>query len=581
MNIKVPDIETTPSVKPNYPKEKVELDNEVVKEKAKGIDKSFKEVVGDLFLYTYKHDKKWITEITTREDEVIKQFSNVKPLWVSLRQRDDEIIRIFMRELKLEREDVLLQYNDAIKHMTHSQKGKEVMKAIKDDDAPEWFMVDKVRFNAEIVATQITNEAFSKGSNYITLEDTGEIYQYIDGIYVPKVERKIKNRVIGLIGNFSCKKYCEEVVYYMQQTNTIKREDLNKKNGDVNLMNGVYNVYKHTFREHSRTDMFTYKYPIVYNPDATCPLIEGFLNETLETALDVELIKEEMSYCFEPSHKIQRYFMHIGSAGTGKGTLHSLIRRMFGNVNICETPLEHLEHDKNYTQGMLYGMVANIDSDVTDKDLKHTSFIKKVTGEDGVTVRNIRKDPFTLYNTAKFFFGMNNSPKINNLNKDDGVFRRIIPTYFRNVILEKNMDKDLRAKLHSEEEISGLFNVLMKSLTELLERGDFCKTNSILENLEILGRDSDPVQTFFDEEVEEFGTVGRERLRERYNEWCCEKNISNKKMEKTQFGKELKKVTKGLHLKTQKPYSGKREWVGISLSKDKPEQFNVPGVHTK
>src|SRR3972149_10446055 len=73
-------------------------------------------------------------------------------------------------------------------------------------------------------------------TRFITLKDTGEIWAYNKGIWVPDGETLIRNYVTGFMGNVAKKSYGEEVVYYIRTMTYVDRDIFNTPENEIPLM---------------------------------------------------------------------------------------------------------------------------------------------------------------------------------------------------------------------------------------------------------------------------------------------------------------------------------------------------------
>lgn len=402
-----------------------------------------------------------------------------------------------------------------------------------------WFMRSKVTVNAMKLGDSIIAGVRESGSEYLTMRDTKDIYKYENGIYVFGGEDEIKQLTQRTMKDYVTKKAKEEVLDYIRIQSLIDRAEFDKDNGDINLKNGIYNIYSHKFREHSRNDLFTSQFNIVYNPDARCPEIDKFFSTILPED-DAKLIKEEISYCFVPHHRIQKMFIWFGVGDNGKGVTEELITYMFGHDNISGSSMQDFADSNGYARAHLYGKLINLCGDMEKETPKSTNFIKAVTsGTDTVTVRNIFGKPFEFKNRAKMFFSLNEMPDF--IDHSHGLFRRFIITPFKFQVTEEMKDVNLINKLTNETEISGFFNQLMAHLKDLLDREKFCKESSAQEIRMKVTRMSDSVESFIVECVVNSTTENttKDHFYRCYTAYCVKHDIAPET--KINLGKMLKK----------------------------------------
>ena len=75
--------------------------------------------------------------------------------------------------------------------------------------------------------------------------------------------------------------------------------------------------------------------PFAYDPAATCPQWEAFLNYVLESDQKrIALLQEYFGYCLIPGNKYQKFLMLEGVGGNGKGVTAAVLQEMLGASNV-------------------------------------------------------------------------------------------------------------------------------------------------------------------------------------------------------------------------------------------------------
>jgi putative DNA primase/helicase len=100
----------------------------------------------------------------------------------------------------------------------------------------------------------------------------------------------------------------------------------------LNVLNGTLDLHTGRLRPHAREDLLTKLAPIVYDPEAQCPLWEAFLARIL--ANDAELIRfvqKALGYSLTGSTQEQCLFMLYGTGANGKSTLIQTISALLGD----------------------------------------------------------------------------------------------------------------------------------------------------------------------------------------------------------------------------------------------------------
>ena len=440
-------------------------------------------------------------------------------------------------------------------------------KIVKEKETLPIFMKTKNKMDHQYVYIAFLKYLEDNNSRLYTMSDTKEMYIYKNGIYRKGGEDDIIIFIKRLCGNESSINRQKEVIDNVIYSTLINRKEFNKNNCELNLLNGIYNYETKTFEKHTRNKLFTHQFNVKYNPDVKCPVINAFFNDILKEK-DKLLVLESFAYCFVPNYRIQNYFLFYGNGNQGKGVAFSLLENLLGRENYTSVSIQDLCNNHNYTQAYLYGKKANICGDMPKTTLRNTDFIKKATGGDYITVRNIMQGPFDLINTAKFFFAANEIPNI--VDDSDGFYRRIIPITFENTISKEKLDINIIDKITTDNEKSGLFNLLMQVLPNLLERGKFSFDGNLNDIREMFNEHSDHIAAFMSQCTifDNNSFVMKDDFYLKYKEWCISKNITF--LSKNILGKRLKNKSLKYNLNDGKridktDHKQKTSWVGIDL----------------
>lgn len=148
--------------------------------------------------------------------------------------------------------------------------------------------------------------------------------------------------------------------------------------------------------------------------------------------------------------------------------------------------------------------------------------------------------------------------------------------YRRNVIIGlpnsfeigKNADPDLDKKVTTQEEISGMFNLLMYALRRILKEGKISVNDmTVQERREKYERSSNSISTFIAEAVSEnsleSNAITKEALYEVYKHFCTKYRLAREPI--INFGKILKQVHNFVDSKETTGLR-RRIWKGVALT---------------
>lgn len=361
---------------------------------------------------------------------------------------------------------------------------------------------------------------------FITFVDTKAVYEYKGGVYVEGGETTIIKQVQDLLGNATRTKHEKEIIHYVQYATLVNRADMNKCITHINLLNGIYNLITDELEPHTPDKVFITQIPVAYDSDAECLNFDKFLHEITDSSRpeDVQTIYEVIGYCMIPDTRIQRSLMLVGDGANGKSKLLEAIGSFIGIENSSSESLHALTDDP-YSTAELYGKLVNIFPDLASRAIYENSMFKSLTGDDGL-VRGAKKygQPFRFKNTARLIFSANTLPATPA--GDYAYMRRWIILMFPNTFVGADVDVNLTAKLCNSQEQSGILNVILPLLKQIMLQGDF--THSPLTNATetVYRLNSDPIAVFMETMVvPSDGACVRKVMYEYYEEWSKTHNI--------------------------------------------------------
>lgn len=416
--------------------------------------------------------------------------------------------------------------------VTDGCKRSTVWKYVNPEDEKRHIerFFDGNRFLAKKVADTI-----SENGHYITFKDTCEIYIYKDGVYVPGGDAFIKEMCEQILGGEATTHRVNEVIAHIERSTYIDRASVNK---DVNLLcveNGILNIKTKELAPHDPGKIFLNKMPVKYDPRAKCPRIMKFLQDVLDES-DICTLQEMVGYCLYRESPIDKAFLLVGEGSNGKSTVLGLIAALLGTENIASVALQDMDGNR-FATSELYGKMANIYADLTDRALRHTGKFKMLVGGDPVGAERKFKGQFTFVNYAKMLFSCNKVPETRD--DSDAFYRRWIFINFKNKFEGENDDPFILQKLTTPEALAGFLNWALSGLDRLLNNGRFSNTATTSQMRELYMRMSNPLQFFVEQclDVDPLTAIKKDDLYLAFVEFCWAKKLPTKA--KNVFGREL------------------------------------------
>jgi len=371
-------------------------------------------------------------------------------------------------------------------------QGKETPKEEASEDVEE---SDKFFEGEKFIPKRLADEiaGMHKFRSLSSPNRNDIIFYYNGGVYHQKGEEVIAASVRDILGERCRMHFVNEVQAHIAQTSYLKQEELNPDPNKLNLKNGYWLLKESEFVEGHDPNLFTLtQIPVVYNPGADCPKIKAFLKQILEKE-NIPKVQEMTGYCLYPGHEIQVMFMFIGPENAGKSTVISAIKSFLGVDNVVSKSLFDLTHNR-FSLEKLYGKLANLHADLTDKAIRETGILKMLRGGDLISAEQKFRGDLNFVNHTKQIFSCNKLPETEDTS--GAYYKSWEFLVFPNQFNGKAQNKGLLAELTTEEELSGLFNWAIKGLQRLLKNGEFSNTMTTEQKAEFYQRMSSSIAGF-------------------------------------------------------------------------------------
>jgi putative DNA primase/helicase len=427
---------------------------------------------------------------------------------------------------------------------------------------------------AQVGFIENATEMILDNNHFVTLKESKEILYYQNGVYVHGGEIIIEQEAERLFGYQLANKHLTEIKGHIIRRTYHERKEFDQNLDIINLQNGLYNLKENTLSPHSPDYVSVIQVPIIYDPKLRPTLFGKFLKDVLYPS-EIRTALEAMAYTFYRDYPYEYYFKLFGYGSNGKSVFTALLTSLHGTKNVSNVSVKSLI-DNRFALADLEFKDLNIDSEYSDGSVKDTSILKKLTGGRKQPTRIERKNQdaydTTLY--AKLIFNANSlNERIEKTNAD---YRREVIITFPNTFQGKDDDPQLQHKLEKQQEMSGIFNVLMIALRRILRnKGIFINEKTIDERRKKSERVADPIKSFLEDAVAENSTeadwIAKSDFHDAYKRFCKTHKIAFKPIEL--FAKELVKIRRFDQQK--KTINGERKmgWFGIKLN----PHYLIPG----
>jgi len=291
----------------------------------------------------------------------------------------------------------------------------------------------------------------------------------------------------------------------------------------INLQNGTFEITptKRGLRNFDSKDFITHQLPFEYDPEATAPQWQKFLDEVIPDKDKQKVFAEFFGYIFiKPSVlKLEKMLILYGTGANGKSVCFEVLNALLGSENVSNYSLQSLTDANGYYRAKIANKLVNYASEINGK--LETDVFKQMASGEPIEARLPYGNPMILKEYAKLIFNCNELPK--DVEHTPAFFRRFLIVGFDVTIPEDKQDKQLPQKI-IQNELSGVFNWILKGLDRVLEQKNFSKCEAIENARSNYEKQSDSVKMFIDEyeykTATEYTTIST--LYSQYKSFCIE-----------------------------------------------------------
>uniref|UniRef100_A0A6M3IKT7 Putative DNA primase n=1 Tax=viral metagenome TaxID=1070528 RepID=A0A6M3IKT7_9ZZZZ len=395
---------------------------------------------------------------------------------------------------------------------------------------------------------------------------TKEVYRYKNGIY-ERAENYLEHQIEKILEEECNAQTCKEIIMKIQRDTQADRKDFEMHKDLLNFNNGVYNLTTKRFKPHDPRYLFFDKINVDYNKIADCPNIKRLLCQLLPKE-DTHVILQWFGYCLYRDYFIKKAMIFTGPKNTGKTTVLRIISKLFGDDNISGVSLQRLVSNPFCTSA-LYHKHINICDDLSANDIKSTGVFKEATGQSKITAEYKFGDQFQFLNYAKLTFACNKIPNVKD-NDDDAYFERWIVINFNRQV--KKPDTFLLDKIGTDEELSGLLNLLIRNLKQIIKNQKFTYHKKSEDIRDEMIRNASSVAAFIQDGLEEMPNawISKSQIHYYFLGYCKRYNLPEENIKK--FGMELTKNAKYI---TDLQRDKEKGWGNVKLNDDFKAKINV------
>lgn len=232
----------------------------------------------------------------------------------------------------------------------------------------------------------------------------------------------------------------------------VRPEELDRDPWKLNVANGTIDLRTGVLHPHDPADLITKLSPVAYDPGASCPTFESFLDRVMGGNDDlIRFLQRAAGYTLTADIREQVLFFFYGTGANGKTTFLNTLLAVLGEYGRQADPeLLVSKRGDVHPTGVadLAGARLAVCTEVEQGKRLAEALVKQLTGGDRIKARFMRGDFFEFEPSHKLLLAANHKPVIRGI--DHAIWRRILLIPFNVTIPDAEQDKDLPGKLRDE-----------------------------------------------------------------------------------------------------------------------------------
>jgi putative DNA primase/helicase len=309
--------------------------------------------------------------------------------------------------------------------------------------------------------------------------------------------------------------------------------------------NGVVDLITREVVPHSPARFNLFSLPFDYDPCATAPKWQEFLDDVLPgDKQSQEFLGEWFGYVLSGRTDQHKIAALIGKKRSGKGTVARVLGALAGRDNVAGMNLSALSG----TFGLepFIGAALAVASDVRWKSRNigdAVQILLEISGEDAATVSRKNRKAWKGKLGVRFMLMSNDTPTFSD--RSGALVDRMIYVSFRQSFFGRE-DAGLTEKLIGE--LPGIFNWALDGLERLNGRGRFTQPESGVGEQEATRRLADPVGAFLEDwcVIDTDSEIVLDHLYLKFRNWCESEGRDRDSTTKEIFSRDLRSKLDGL-----------------------------------
>lgn len=400
---------------------------------------------------------------------------------------------------------------------------------------------------------------FLKNNHHIK-RINNQLHLFKDGIYITG-QQEIESAMIEHIPQLGRSRRTEVMSYL----DILIRENTPVTPAKfIAFRNGILNIDTNELLPYSPDFIITNKIEWDYNKNAYSEEVDEVLNNISCNDKEIrKLLEEVIGSCFYRSQTLAggKAFMLIGTGANGKSTYLNMLKHLLGQKNTSSLGLKNL--DEKFATVMMFGKLANIGDDISDKMVNDLSYFKKIVTGERIEAEQKGQPRFEFEPYCKLIFSVNNIPRMGTGADSGAIRRRLVIVPFNGKFTKENLGDSFNpyigSKLKSQESMEYLIKIGVEGLKRVLENKEYTTPDKIKKEIRDFEISNDPILAFIEDKREEYEFVGRkvfeneprDEIMKNFNYFCSKNNYDSSDINIFNFVKRLKLYLPNLDVKVK------------------------------
>ena len=320
----------------------------------------------------------------------------------------------------------------------------------------------------------------------------------------------------------------ETILKDAQSVRPVRSDTFDRNPYLFNCQNGTLDLETGEFREHRAGDLLSRVAGVAYDPKATAPRWEQFIDEVTNGDRDLaRYIQKAAGYALTGDTRQECLFILYGATSrNGKSTLLETIAAMMGDYS-ATAKAESFAKQK-YANGNQHSediaRLAGVRFVIVQEPERgmelNSSLVKSLTGRDTITTRRLHECSFEYVPQFKLFFNSNHRPRVDDMTVFESERIKLIP--FTVHFGQDRRDPYLKDTLQTPASLSGVLNWCIKGLQMIRAEG-FNMPQAVVQATDEYRKKQDKLLQFLEEKTESGATFECPlmELHAAFADWCA------------------------------------------------------------